>query len=56
LQVYGAITWYLSHRAEVDDYLKRGEVRFDELAKASRQSNPLFYATLEAAKHPTPRA
>jgi uncharacterized protein (DUF433 family) len=55
LQIYGGITYYLAHRAEVDDYLKRGEARFEELARAAREVNPLLYAKLEAAKHATPR-
>ena len=56
LQVYGGITYYLAHRAEVDDYLKCGEARFGELARAAREANPLLYARLEAVKHATPRA
>jgi uncharacterized protein (DUF433 family) len=53
-QVYGGITFYLAHRAEIDAYLKRGEARFDELAQASREANPLLYAKLEGAKRATP--
>jgi len=53
LQVYGAITFYLGNRDEVDGYLKRAEVRFDELAQTSRKSNPLLYAKLEAARRTT---
>jgi uncharacterized protein (DUF433 family) len=51
LQVYGGITYYLAHRAEVDEYLKRGETRFEEPAQASREVNRLPYARLDAAKH-----
>lgn len=54
LRVYGGITWYLEHRAEVDEYLKRGEVRFDELSRAAREANPLLYSKLDAAKHAAP--
>lgn len=53
-QVYGGITFYLAHRAEIDAYLKRGEARFEELARASREANPLLYAKLEAARRATP--
>jgi uncharacterized protein (DUF433 family) len=56
LQVYGGITFYLAHRVEMDEYLRRGEARFEELARAAREANPLFYAKLEAAKHASPRA
>lgn len=52
-QVYGAIAYYLAHRAEIDDYLKRGQARFEELAQASREANPLLYAKLESAKRST---
>jgi uncharacterized protein (DUF433 family) len=54
LQVYGGITFYLAQRAEIDAYLKRGESRFEELARASREANPLLYAKLDAAKRGTP--
>jgi uncharacterized protein (DUF433 family) len=53
VQVYGGITFYLAHRAEMDAYLKRGEARFEELARASREANPLLYAKLEAARRAT---
>lgn len=55
LQVYGGITFYLAHRSEIDEYLRRGEARFDELARAAREANPLLYSKLEAAKHATRR-
>lgn len=53
-QVYGGITFYLAHRAEIDDYLKKSEAQFGELASASRNGNPLLYAKLQAAKQTTP--
>jgi uncharacterized protein (DUF433 family) len=54
LQVYGGITFYLAHESEMDVYLRRGEARFEELARASREANPLLYAKLEAARRATP--
>ena len=54
VQVYGGITFYLTQRAEIDEYLKRGEAKFEDLARASREANPLLYAKLEAAKHAAP--
>lgn len=51
-QVYGGITFYLAHRAEIDACLKESESRFEELARASREASPLLYAKLEAAKRP----
>ena len=56
LQVYGGITFYLENRAAIDEYLRRGEARFEELAQAARDANPLLYVRLEAAKHAMPRA
>lgn len=62
LQVYGGITFYLENREAIDEYLRRGEARFEELARAAREANPLLYARLEvfarleAAKHTAPRA
>ena len=52
-QVYGAIAYYLAHRAEIDEHLKRGEARFEELARASREANPLLYSKLQSAKRST---
>ena len=52
-QVYGGITFYLAHRAEIDACLKEGEARFEELARASRDASPLLYAQLEAARRAT---
>src|SRR5277367_3472600 len=49
LQVYGGITFYLARRSEIDAHLKRGETRFEELAQASREANPLLYARLNSA-------
>ena len=53
-QVYGGITFYLARRVEMDDYLQKGEARFAELARASREANPLLYAKLDAAKREAP--
>ena len=53
LQVYGGITFYLAHRPQLDEYLKCGEARFEELARSARKTNPLLYAKLKAAKDAT---
>jgi uncharacterized protein (DUF433 family) len=50
-QVFGAILFYLANRAAIDTHLRRGEERFDDLARESREANPLLYAKLEAAKN-----
>ena len=36
--VYAVLTWYLRHRAEVEDYQRRKQARFGE---RSRRSNPM---------------
>src|SRR5213080_5007361 len=46
-QVYGAITFYLSHRDEVDQHLMRDRAKFDALRKKARESHPLLYRKLE---------
>jgi len=38
-EVYGAIAYYLGHRDEVDDYLKRQEAIWEDLRTQS-QANP----------------
>jgi uncharacterized protein (DUF433 family) len=55
-QVYGAITFYLSNRDEIDSYLKRGEAEFDALRRASREANPQLYKKLEEARQQAPRS
>ena len=46
-QVYGAITFYLSHRKEVDRHLMQNRAKFDALRKKARESHPLLYRKLE---------
>lgn len=40
-QVYGAITFYLSHRDEVDKHLFQNRAKFEALRKQARETNPL---------------
>ena len=49
-QVYGAITFYLAHQAEVDTYLQQGEAEFESLRQATRVANPLLHQKLEEAR------
>ena len=49
-QVYGAITFYLAHRAEIDAYLKQGEEEFEALRQAARAADPVFYRKLADAR------
>lgn len=38
-QVYGAITYYLAHKSEVDDYLRRQEIEYNRL-RAEQGAKP----------------
>jgi uncharacterized protein (DUF433 family) len=49
-QVYGAITFYLAHRAEIDAYLEQGEAEFAALRQAAREADPMFYQKLVDAR------
>jgi uncharacterized protein (DUF433 family) len=46
-QVYGAITYYLAHRAEVDAHLQRNRDKFETLRVQARAAHPLLYQKLE---------
>ena len=46
-QVYGAITYYLAHRAEVDAHLQRNRAKFETLRLQARTVHPLLYQKLE---------
>jgi len=49
-QIYGAITFYLSHQEEVDQYLIEGEKEFEELNKTSRKEHADWYDKLDRAR------
>lgn len=53
-QVYGAITFYLSHREEVDRNLMSNRAKFDALRKKARESHPLLYRKLEEMQEALP--
>ena len=53
-QVYGAITYYLAHRDDVDRYLETRRQHFDAARQAARDADPMFYQKLTAAKKHTP--
>ena len=55
-QVYGAITFYLAHREEVDRYLAARQQDFDAQREASRKADPMFYQKLADAKRQIPLA
>ena len=49
-QVYGAITYYLAHQAEIDEYLNQAREDFEKQRQASRERNPDLYRKLAKAK------
>ncbi len=42
-QVYGAIAFYLSNKAEIDEYLRQGEIEYEKLRQTQREADPEFY-------------
>ncbi len=49
-QVYGAITYYLAHRSEIDAYLERARRDYEAARQAERDADPAFYEKLDAAR------
>jgi uncharacterized protein (DUF433 family) len=49
-QVYGAITFYLANRAEIDAYLAAEEAAFDTMPQPLQTTDPALYNKLMAAK------
>ncbi len=49
-QVYGAITYYLAHRTEIDAYLKEVDAEFEMLRQATYDADPLFHNQLIQAR------
>lgn len=47
-QVYGAITYYLSHRDEINDYLKQAEAEFEALRQTTNE--PTFSKKMAEAR------
>ena len=53
-QVYGAITFYLGHRNELDRYLDARRRDFHTTREAARDADPMFYQKLADAKKHIP--
>jgi uncharacterized protein (DUF433 family) len=49
-QVYGAITFYLAHRAEVDANIREGEEELEHSVPPLSRSRPDLYARLQKAR------
>lgn len=52
-QIYGAITFYLAHQSEIDEYLLAGEAEFEKLRRAAREAHPEWHEKLEQARKET---
>lgn len=53
-QVYGAVTYYLAHRDNVDRYLESRRHDFAAARQAARDADPMFYQKLVEARKQTP--
>jgi uncharacterized protein (DUF433 family) len=49
-QVYGAITFYLANRPEIDAYVEKSEADFKMLRQAAHEADPMFYQKLAGAR------
>jgi len=49
-QVYGAIAYYLAHRAEIDAYLKQADAEFTALRKSTHGTSEEFARKLNEAR------
>jgi uncharacterized protein (DUF433 family) len=49
-QVYGAIAFYLGHRAELDAYLQQGQRDYEAQRQATRNADPPFYHKMAEAR------
>jgi uncharacterized protein (DUF433 family) len=49
-QVYGAIAYYLAHRAEVDAHLGQRRTEFEAAREDAQTQDPAFYAKLAGLK------
>ena len=52
-QVYGAITFYLANRAEVDAYLSEADQEFEAFRRRVRDEYPEAHRRLDAILQPT---
>ena len=53
-QVYGAITFYLANREEIDRHLGAQREDYEAKRAAARAADPMFYQKLADAKRQTP--
>ena len=53
-QVYGAISFYLSHRSELHQHLMQNRAKFDALREQARKWHPHLYRKLDKAQEALP--
>ncbi len=51
-QVYGALTFYLANKSEIDAYLEKADEEFDRLRQDVRNKDPMFYKKLADLRRP----
>jgi uncharacterized protein (DUF433 family) len=49
-QVYGAITFHLAHKEEIDRYLEQQRAAYEAKRQAVRDTDPLFYQKMADAR------
>lgn len=49
-EIFGAITYYLGHRAQIDEYLKNTDEEFESLRQTTRDADTQFHAKLIKAR------
>jgi uncharacterized protein (DUF433 family) len=49
-QVYGAITFYLAHREEIDRYLEHQRADYEAKRQAARDADPMLYQKMAEAR------
>jgi uncharacterized protein (DUF433 family) len=49
-QVFGALTFYLANRDDIDRFLSNGKEEFESLREQARRKNPELYARLADAR------
>ena len=54
-QVYGAITFYLANRAEVDEYLRRSDEEFEDFRRRVRDQYTEAHRRLDALLQTAPQ-
>jgi len=49
-RVYGAIAFYLDHKAEIDKYLEKTEREFEASGTPLEQANPVLWEKIQRAR------